>query len=228
MALINKPPQEEGSATAPSWFKRPLHSFIYLRNWKTAAICILSLRPSHVSGQLQIPNIVYTHMHSRNQPQPTGSWQQHRNTTHKHNPFCCCSGLWGRREIIYRLLFLWESGLFPRPVWHESATKSFVLDWLIGWLESGCLWQALKFDLMRRNLTPHPPINAPRPSFAFFFFPSLSLLHVYGFIFFIGWEWSWHRKWTHTPAACINNCPFWVYVKDSERVHVWGGKKWAR
>lgn len=73
-----------------------------------------------------------------------------------------CSGLWSRREIIYRLLFfLWESAPFPRPVWQESLTKSFVLDWLIGCLESECVfdgdWSLIWWEELSHHTHPQLP-----------------------------------------------------------------------
>ena len=113
-------------------------------------------------------------------------------TPHINTNLFCCSGLWSSREIIDWLFFLWESVLFPRPVWQESSPKSFVLDWLIGLLESEHVFDGDGSLIWREELSHHThsqPASSHLYSLLFFFssspiLPSLS----FKFIFFIEWE----------------------------------------
>lgn len=72
-----------------------------------------------------------------------------------------CSGLWSRREIIYRLLFFMRICAVPTPSVAGKLNKIICLrlaDWLSGiWV---CLWRWLKFNLMRGTLPPYPPTTA--------------------------------------------------------------------
>lgn len=110
----------ENSIMDPSRLNWPPKSFIYLHNWKMASLCILSPRFVARDWTAVVPKYcLHSHTHSRKQPWPADSRTQHKKTTHKLILHPLKDG--GKS---FTGSFLWESGLFPQPVWYECSTKS--------------------------------------------------------------------------------------------------------
>lgn len=102
-------------------------------------------------------------------------------------------------------------GMTAQQNHQQNQINKTILDWLIGFLESGFIFDSDRSFIWWEELSHHPWPQTPLShSFTPFFFPSLRLsallLSLCVYLFFTEWEWSWHPERTHVPAAVRQVC----------------------